>query len=101
MTAIPGMETQYVDRLDVVETFVDSTGLVSFDGNTVRAELCVTRMNEPAPPKPITGRKYPVARLVLTPTATVDLFNHLQTMIDAMEKQGLVKRHQPAPPSVQ
>jgi hypothetical protein len=101
MSAIAGMETQYIDRLDVVETFIDSTGLVTFDGNTVRAELCVTRMNEPAPPKGLTGRKYPAVRLVLTPNATVDLFNHLQTMIDAMEKQGLVKRHQPAPVSVQ
>jgi hypothetical protein len=58
---------RYVDRPDVDETFADSiTGLV-FDGQTLRIEFGVTRVDEVKPDAPITGRRYPTSRIVLSP----------------------------------
>jgi hypothetical protein len=62
---------RYVDRLDIAETFADSiTGLV-FDGQTLRIEFGVTRVDEVKPDAPITGRRYPASRIVLSPGAAI------------------------------
>jgi hypothetical protein len=74
-----------------LETFADSVEKISFDGQSWRVELCVTRMNEPRPPI-ISGRKYPACRLVLTPNAGIDLANKLKVIVELMEKQGLIKQ---------
>jgi hypothetical protein len=95
---IPKENVRYVDRPEVSETFIDSFHFATFDGTTFRIELCVTRMDEPKPPKPPTARKYPVCRLVMPPQATVELFNQLQTFINIMEQKGLVKGGDPQPP---
>jgi hypothetical protein len=64
---------RYVDRPDVGETFADSiTGLV-FDGQTLRIEFGVTRVDEVKPDAPITGRRYPTSRIVLSPGAAIEL----------------------------
>jgi hypothetical protein len=90
---LPEKQVRYIDRPDVLETFADALGPTStFDGHDVRIELCVTRLDDIAPPKPITARKYTACRLILTPEVTLDLFNQLQGFINAMEKEGLLKR---------
>src|ERR1700751_2484156 len=62
---------RYFDRPDMVENFADSvTGLI-FDGQTLRIEFSVTRLDEVKPHAPITGRRYPTCRLVLSPIAAV------------------------------
>jgi hypothetical protein len=86
----------YVDRPDMVETFVDSvTGLI-FDGQTLRLEFGVTRFDEVKPNAPITGRRYPACRLVLSTVAAVDLINRMQQIAAALTQAGVVKAAQPA-----
>ena len=97
-------QIQFVDRPEVHETFADSSQAVFFDGQSMRIEFCVTRMDEPNPPNPHTGRRYPICRLVLTPNAAVDLFNKLQQMMTALEKSGTIKKNPPmtqVPPTMQ
>ena len=82
-----------VDRPELGETFVDSLALSTFDGAAARLTFCVLRMQEPEP-----GKRYPVSRLVLTPDATVELFNRLNQMMGALQKLGLVKMEPGKPP---
>jgi hypothetical protein len=88
---LPKKNVRYVDLPEVSETFADSLGLSTFDGQSVRIELCVTRLDEPNPPKSPTARKYPACRLVLTPQVAVDLFKQLNGFIEIMKKEGLIK----------
>ncbi len=82
---------RYVDRPDVGETFADSiTGLV-FDGQTLRIEFGVTRVDEVKPDAPITGRRYPTSRIVLSPGAAVELINRMQQIGAALTQAGVAK----------
>src|SRR5580692_5093664 len=88
---------RYVDRPEIAETFVDSvTGLV-FDGQSLRVEFGVTRLDEVKPNTPITGRRYTACRLVLPPAAAVDLINRMQQIGAALTQAG-VARPAPRPP---
>lgn len=101
---LPEKQLRYIDRPEIYETYADSLGLSTFDGHSLRVELCVTRLDPPSPPKQPTGRKYPTCRLVLSPEASVELFNQLQQMIGVMQQQGLVVKNEPpkggTPPAV-
>jgi hypothetical protein len=82
---------RYLDNADMAETFADSiTGLI-FDGQTLRIEFGVTRFDEVKPNSPITGRRYPAARLVLPPAAAVELINRMQQIANALTQAGLVR----------
>lgn len=82
---------RYIDQADMAETFADSiTGLI-FDGQTLRIEFGVTRFDEVRPNTPITGRRYPAARLVLPPAAAVELINRMQQIAAALTQAGVVK----------
>ena len=98
MAAPQPPKTEYIDRPDLTETFVDTIRHVTFDGATVRAELAVTRFEEFTPPAPAVAKQYPSARLVLRPDAAVDLFVRLQRLIALMEQRGIVRREQPKAP---
>lgn len=86
----PKPQISYVDLPNVSETFADSVEKILVDGQSWRLEFCVTRMDEPKPPI-ITGKKYPACRLVLTLNAGLDLANKIKGLVEAMEKQGLIK----------
>lgn len=101
MSKQPAPQTRFVDRPEVCETFADSIRAISFDGQTLRMEFCVSRMDEPKSPKPPTSRQYPTCRLVLTPKAGLDLFNQLQRFISTLERTGVIKRKTPSPQTVQ
>ena len=90
------LETKYVDIPDLSETFADHIEKFFFDGQTLRIEFCVKRIEEAQPQKAPTGKRYPVCRLVLHQEAAIDLINKLQGLAAAMEKQGIVKRQQGA-----
>ena len=82
---------RYVDRPDVGETFADSiTGLV-FDGQTLRVEFSVTRVDEVKPDAPISGRRYPASRIVLSPGAAIELINRMQQIGAALTQAGVAK----------
>ena len=85
---------RYIDRPDCPETFADSINSLFFDGQTMRIEFGITRMDEVKPNAQMTGRRYPACRLVLPPAAAIDLINKMQQTAQALQQAGLVK---PAP----
>jgi hypothetical protein len=82
---------RYIDRADVAETFADSITGVVFDGQTLRIEFGVTRLDEVKPNTPITGRRYPACRVVLPPAAAIDLINRMQQIATALTQAGVVR----------
>jgi hypothetical protein len=100
------IDLRYEDRPELLETFADNVQRMSFDGRTLRIEFCVARLEDPvaaqtspgkAPPgkgsKPAKrkGRSLPVCRLVLDLDGAVDLFNKINTLQAAMERQGVIQ----------
>jgi len=86
---------RYVDRTDCMETFADSINGLAFDGQSLRIEFGVTRLDEVKPDTPMSGRRYPVVRLVLTPAAAVELINRMQQTAAALTQAGVVRAAQP------
>jgi len=82
---------RYIDKPDCAETFADSVNSVFFDGQTMRIEFGITRMDEMKKDQAMTGRRYPACRLVLAPAAAIDLINKMQQTGAAMAQAGLVK----------
>ena len=96
---VPSMQFPKEERHDIRETFADSLSQCVFDGQTLRLELCSTRLDEAKPPpaKP-TGRRHVVARIVLTPGGAVELFNACRQLADQFKQAGILKES-PAPPA--
>jgi hypothetical protein len=90
--AAVGAKLRYVDRPECLETFADSIVSSTFDGQTLRLELGVTRLDEIRQDVPVTGRRYPACRLVLTASAAVELINRMQHIATAMTRAGLLKQ---------
>ncbi len=82
----------FVDRPDCAETFADTVNSVFFDGQTLRIEFGVTRMDEMKKDTPLTARRYPACRLVLSPAAAIELINKMQQTAAALEQAGIVKQ---------
>lgn len=89
----PAPTFTYVDRPDCVETFADTVTGLSFDGQTLRLEFAVSRMDDVKQGAPMTGRRYPVTRLVLPPLAAIDLINKMQQIAQALTQAGVVKQN--------
>jgi hypothetical protein len=87
---------RYVERPEIAETFADSITAVFFDGQSLRLEFAVSRVDDVKPNAPIAGRRYPACRLVLTPTAAVELINRMQQIGAALTQAGVVKAARPA-----
>jgi hypothetical protein len=94
-------KTRFEDRPEISETFADSIHGLIFDGQTMRIEFSVTRMDPPEPSKEPTAFQYPVSRLVLPPSAAIDLFNRLQQILQVLEKDGKITRNQTPPQTMQ
>ena len=92
------MALRYIDRADCDETFADSINALAFDGQALRIEFGVTRLDERKGEAPLTGRRYPACRLVLTPVAAVDLINKMQQVGAALAQAGVVKTAAPTIP---
>ena len=82
---------EYIDRPDVTETYANSMGKCFFTEGIANIELCVTRLDKPDPTNPPAGKRYPVCRLALTPQAVIQLFQGLNGIMGAMEKEGIIK----------
>ncbi len=87
-----GATIRHFDRPDVVETFADAVTSVIFDGQSLRIEFGVTRLDEVKPNAPITGRRYTACRLVLPPAAAVDLVNRMQQIGAALTQAGMARQ---------
>jgi len=90
-TAAQTASVRYVDMLDCRETFADSINNVYFDGQSLRIEFGITRLDEIKPNAPVTGRRYPAQRMVLTPVAAVELINRMQQVGQALTNAGVLK----------
>jgi hypothetical protein len=95
---MPSAETkapklQYQDIPELKETFADSIGKWSFDGNTLRVEFTVARIDraDDGSDRPI-GRSVPACRLVLTANGAIELLNRCRQLTLALENAGLVKQ---------
>jgi hypothetical protein len=86
---------RYIDRPDLTETFADAISGLVFDGQSLRIEFAVTRLDEVKPNSPISGRRYPASRLVLPPAAAVDLINRMQQIGAALTQAGVTKTTPP------
>src|ERR1700681_3797362 len=82
---------RYVDRADMAETFADSINGLVFDGQTLRIEFGVTRLDDVTAHAPRTSRRYPACRLVLPPATAVELINRMQQIGAALTQAGVVK----------
>ena len=92
--ARPRRRLQYVDRLEVAETFADSIQNMYFDGQTLRIEFCTTRLID-QPRGQGVARRLPVARIALTGAAAVELINRTQRVGVALARAGLLRRGAP------
>jgi hypothetical protein len=77
---------RYQDIPDLKETFADSIGQWIFDGQMLRIEFTVTRLDPGGTPEQPTGRRLPAARMVLTPMCAVELIRQCQQLMAALEK---------------
>lgn len=82
---------RYVDQPENHETFADSINNVFFDGQTMRIEFGITRMDELKQGQPLTGRRYPACRLVLPVSAAIELINKMQQTANALQQAGVLK----------
>jgi hypothetical protein len=85
------MTVRFIDRPDCMETYADSIAAMAFDGQSLRIDFAVTRMDEVKPNTPISGRRYPTCRLVLPPAAAVELINKMQQIGAALAQAGVMK----------
>jgi hypothetical protein len=88
---------RYVDRPDCSETFADSINHVYFDGQSLRIEFGVTRLDDVKPNTPVTGRRFPAQRMALTPAAAAELINRMQQVGVALAQAGVLKATPPKP----
>src|SRR4051812_42268638 len=86
---------RYIDQPEMAETFADSINHVYFDGQSLRLEFGITRLDEVKPNTPVTGRRYPAQRMVLTPIAAVELINRMQQVGAALTQAGVLKANPP------
>ena len=91
---------QYVDRPEVAEVFADFVQRIQFDGQTLRFEFCVSRLEDQPPSAPPAGTRYPACRLVLSAAAAVDLMNKMQQITASLVKAGVLKADAPKAPEV-
>ncbi len=87
----PNMTVRYVDRPECAETFADSITGLFFDGQSLRIEFGITRVDDVKPNTPLTGRRYPACRLVLPPVAAIELINRMQQIAAALTQAGVIK----------
>ena len=82
---------RYVDIPECAEIFADSLVSSVFDGQTLRLEFGVTRLDEIKQNSPITGRRYPACRLALSANGAVELINRMQAIATLLTQAGLIK----------
>lgn len=90
---------RYIDQPEIRETFADSINNVFFDGQTMRIEFGITRMDDMKQGEALSGRRYPSCRLVLPVGAAIELINKMQQTANALQQAGIVKPAQAKAPS--
>jgi len=91
----PSNAYAFIDNPGLAETYADALQNLVFDGATFRFTFTVNRLDPPKPPEPPKGGQYPACRLVMPLTGVLSLYQNLHNMIEALEKQGIIKKGQP------
>jgi hypothetical protein len=91
-TNVP-LKLEFIDRLDVTESYADSVHSISFDGQSLRLTFCISRMNELKQDEQVSGKRYPSCRLVLSANAAVDLMNRMRQISAALTRAGFLKEN--------
>jgi hypothetical protein len=89
---------RYQDLPELGETFADSIGGWTYDGNTLRLEFTVSRLDPMKTGEQATGRVAPVCRLVLTTVAAVELIRAASQITTALTQAGVLRQGDAAPP---
>ena len=92
-TAHIAIKLDFIDLPDLPETFTDSLHNFFFDGQSLRLTFCVTRYDDPNPPAPQTAKRYPACRLVLSPTAALQLIDKMQQVHLALAQAAIIKQN--------
>jgi hypothetical protein len=82
------LNLMYVDHPEVSERFVDSMERIFCDGANVRMVFVVTRLDEPKPPLPPSGKKHTACRLIMPLSALPQFVDRLNSLLEVMSKQG-------------
>lgn len=91
---------EYVDVPGISETYADTVQGMMFDGQNVRLELCVTRMQEPKNGSAqLTGKRQTACRVVLPLSAALDLSNKLGRVLTTLAKRGAERKAKQAQPT--
>lgn len=72
--------------------FSDSVGNVIFDGQVLRIKFAVTRLDEMKPNAPLTGRRYPACRVVLSASGALDLISRVQQITTALRQAAAARQ---------
>lgn len=97
------VNAKYIDRPDLLETYVDSVGMCTMYNNVYRMEFTATLLDEvpkdhKGPPR---GRKYPAVRMAMSIPTLVDLYNNLNNVMGILAQQGQISREQTGDVTIQ
>jgi hypothetical protein len=90
---------EYIDVPSISETYADTVRGMMFDGQSIRLELCVTRMAEPMKGSELTGKRQTAARVVLPLAAALELQGQLGRMLSTLAKRGAQQNAKQAQPA--
>jgi hypothetical protein len=84
---------EYIDVPSIAETYADTVRGMVFDGQSVRLELCVTRMDEPQKgATELSGKRQTACRVVLPLSAALELSTKLGRMMTTLAKRGAERK---------
>jgi hypothetical protein len=81
----------YVDRPEISETYVDSLGRWTFENMLVKMEFLVTRMDDPNPSAPPTGRATTACRIVIPLPGMIDMLGKLQAIAAQLQAANILR----------
>lgn len=88
---------EYVDVPGISETYADAVRGMMFDGQNVRLELCVTRLDEPKKGNgAISGKRQTAARVVLPLSTALQLSSQLGRVLNTLAKRGAERKSKQA-----
>jgi hypothetical protein len=84
---------EYIDVPGISETYADAVRGMMFDGQNVRLELCVTRMEEPQTgADQLTGKRQTACRVVLPLATALDLSSKLGRVLTTLAQRGAERK---------
>jgi hypothetical protein len=91
---------EYVDVPGISETYADAVRGMMFDGQNVRLELCVTRLEDPKKGNgSMSGKRQTAARVVLPVATALELSNQLGRVLTTLAKRGAERKAKQAAPA--